>query len=99
ESAAGFEVLAHLLNLDRRGFLHWEPAHPSAEGDQRQRLRPELIGLAERGGGRPANDVGRRRAAELHRGRVDYPLGRHLAGGGLDGLAEADRRLLTAFAV
>ena len=56
------------------------------------RLRaPSSLGAAQRGGRGAADDVGRRRAAELHRGGVDDPAAGHRAARRLDRLAEADR--------
>ena len=45
------------------------------------------------------DDLGRGRAAQLHRRRVDHPAGGHVAGGRLDRLAEPDRRALVGLAL
>ena len=50
-----------------------EAADARPEGDERQRAGPELVGARQRGRGRAADDVGRRRPAELHRRGVDDP--------------------------
>src|SRR4051794_22623373 len=83
---------AHLVGLDLGRVRQREAAHAGPERDQGERLRPELLGLPQRRRRRAADDVGRRRAAELHRRGVDDPPRRHLPRGRLDRLAEADRR-------
>ena len=85
---------ADLLDLDR--------APPRRAGSRRRRCRTRRA----RGCAAPSSSAlarvtavarrmmsARRRAAELHRGGVDHPAARHVAGRGLDRLAEPDRRL------
>jgi len=62
-------------------------AKVTEESQRAERVRPR-----ERGGGGPADDVGRGGTAQLHRRRVDDPAGGHVPGRRLDRLAQADGR-------
>ena len=76
EPRAGVEVAADLLDLDPRRLLQREAADAGAERDEREAARAERVGPRERGRGGAADDVGRGRAAELHRRGVDDPAAR-----------------------
>src|SRR5262245_28763071 len=85
-----------LLDLDTGGLLQREAAHAGAECDEAEAARAQLVRLGESARGRAPDDLRRGWAAELHRGRVDHPAAGHLAGAGLDRLAEPDRGALVA---
>ena len=90
---------ADLLDLDPRGLVDREAADAGAEGDEREAARAQLVRAAQRRRRRAADDVGRRRPAELHRRGVDDPAARHLAARGLDRRAEPDGRDLARLLV
>ena len=98
EPRAAVEVAADLLDLDPRRLVEREAADAGAEGDEREAARAELVRARSVDGGGAADDVRGRRPAELHRRGVDDPPARHVAGGGLDRLAEPDRGLLGGLA-
>ena len=81
-----------LGDLDRGGLLDRESADAGAERDQGQRPAAELVGDLERRRGRGADDLGRRRPAEVHRRRMDHPTARQVARARRDRGAELDRR-------
>ena len=87
QAASRGEVAAHLLRPRSGGLLDREASDAGAECHQRERLRSQLIRCGQRGGGGTTDDVGRGRAAQLHRRRVDHPARRHLAGARLDRFA------------
>src|SRR6516225_4002856 len=57
EPAARVEMLAHLLDLDGGGLIERESANAGTERDQRERSGTQLVGLAERRGGRLPDDL------------------------------------------
>ena len=76
-----------------------KPPTPAPKATRASERQPSSSALVERGAGGPLDDLAGGRPAQLHRGGVDHVLRRHVAGGGLDGLAQADRRLLVGLAL
>lgn len=75
-----------------RCFINRETADAGPECDQCQRAAAQLIGLAQRRPCRVLDDFRGGRPAKFHGGRMDDVARRHVAGRGLDGFAEPDRR-------
>src|SRR5918998_6161376 len=92
-------VRANFAHHQPRRLVQRKPAHARPERHQRQRAAAELLRLRQSRPRGPLDDVGGGRPAQLHRGRVDDPAGGHVAGRGLDRLAERDRRLLARLGV
>ena len=92
------EVPADLLDLDPAASSIGKPPTPVPNATSASERAPSSS-AAPACRGRRADDLGRGRAAKLHRRGVNHPARGHLARGRLDRLAQADRRALVALAL